>query len=266
MPVLLVLVLLVSGFIYCHENPRYYYKLHAYEGQYLYLQAGKLGLQALTYSIIFHAISLTFLSSHFSICTYTFYLDFNYINSLGNLLVDYNLAQASNAPTRAWIAILSISTLITPYLSKYVYISYLKWKLKLDSTDQVRIFLMSKIFADSPLDNFLLNSILSEDSVMICLDDRKVYVGKIASMGEPNENEGADQEINMLPLMSGYREKDDLRIIFNSSYKDVGDDLSVIIKQEKIISARKFDFSVWDQFRRNNKQPKLKSAKPRKIN
>jgi hypothetical protein len=38
---------------------------------------------------------------------------------------------------------------------------------------------------------------------MISLEDRKVYVGKVIDMGEPTETNGIDQDISIMPLMSG---------------------------------------------------------------
>lgn len=44
MLLLLIFPVLVSGFIACHIHPVYQYRLHRYEGQYLYLKSAELGL------------------------------------------------------------------------------------------------------------------------------------------------------------------------------------------------------------------------------
>lgn len=58
-------------------------------------------------------------------------------------------------------------------------------------------------------------------------------------MGEPNETQGADQEIAIKPVMSGYRDKDTLTVTFTTQYREVGADVTLILRQEEIISATK---------------------------
>ena len=124
----------------------------------------------------------------------------------------------------------------------------LKKYLKLDSNDEVDVVIMSELFSDSPLDQLLFSAMINDMNLMIILDDRKVYVGRVNTMGEPNENEGADQEISFLPLVSGYRHKDTLKVEFTTDYKQIGESLPLVTRQESILSAREFDFSVYESF------------------
>jgi hypothetical protein len=68
-------------------------------------------------------------------------------------------------------------------------------------------------------------------------------------MGEPNETEGADQEIILVPILSGYRDKDTLEVELNIPYETVNPNLAVVIRQERIISASKFDFEIYRKFK-----------------
>ena len=49
---LLLIPVLVAGFVACHIHPLYFYKLHRYEGQYLYLKSAELGLKCFLIAII----------------------------------------------------------------------------------------------------------------------------------------------------------------------------------------------------------------------
>ncbi|HCV77558.1 MAG TPA: hypothetical protein DGS68_12635, partial [Pseudomonas sp.] len=51
---LLLLPILVSGFLVCHKHPLYFYRLHRYEGQYLYLQSARFGLFCTLLAVILH--------------------------------------------------------------------------------------------------------------------------------------------------------------------------------------------------------------------
>ena len=68
-------------------------------------------------------------------------------------------------------------------------------------------------------------------------------------MGEPNESEGPDQEIAIVPAFSGYREKDTLKVVLITSYANVdeADDAYVVLKQDSIVSACKFSESLYQK-------------------
>lgn len=92
---------------------------------------------------------------------------------------------------------------------------------------------------------------------MLTMDDRKVYVGKIIQLGEPSETSGMDQDIVILPVMSGYRDKDNLKVVFTTYYKDVDKELELCLRQESIVSATEFSddaYKIWnpENLRRND--------------
>lgn len=86
---------------------------------------------------------------------------------------------------------------------------------------------------------------------MLMMDDRKVYVGKIISLGEPSETAGMDQDISIMPLMSGYRDKDTLRVNFTTDYAQVGANIYVSLRQEQIVSATEFNFEAYQTWQRD---------------
>lgn len=246
MGVLFVLLILVSGFLVCHYHPQYFFKLHRYEGQYLYLQAAYLGILCLISAAIFHVllINLSAIPVFEGVRT----LGIDYVDLLARYLPDSLGMTTVDKKRYVLLGVIALTTLLMPLLiSKWVYWR-LKHYLQLDSDEEVDIVIMSELFSDSPLDQLLFSAMINDRNLMLVLDDRKVYVGRVATMGEPNENEGADQEISFLPFVSGYRDKDTLQVMFTTDYKKVGDNLPLVIRQESIVSAREFDFSVYDTF------------------
>ncbi len=93
---------------------------------------------------------------------------------------------------------------------------------------------------------------------MLSMEDRKVYIGRIVGLGEPNEKEGMDQEIMITPYASGYRDKDNLSIDLTTTYNDISNDIVLILKQENIISATHFSDETFEKFKKNSKFKKKK--------
>jgi hypothetical protein len=111
-----------------------------------------------------------------------------------------------------------------------------------------KIMLMYKLLKDSPLDKLLYLSYVQNRFLLITLADRKVYVGRVISMGEPNEHEGPDQEIAIVPVFSGYRNKDSLEVsLTTTDTTDMGD-VYLVLKQANIVSACEFVESLYQKF------------------
>jgi hypothetical protein len=246
MGVLFVLLILVSGFLVCHHHPQYFFKLHRYEGQYLYLQAAYLGILCFISAAIFHFLLMNLLAIPVFDGSRT--LGINYVELLARYLPEGLGLTAVDKKLYSLLGVIALTTLVMPFVIERSVYWRLKHYLQLDSDEEVDIVIMSELFSDSPLDQLLFSAMINDRNLMLVLDDRKVYVGRVATMGEPNENEGADQEISFLPFVSGYRDKDGLQVIFTTDYKKVGESLPLVIRQESIVSAREFDFSVYDSF------------------
>ncbi|ESQ90960.1 hypothetical protein [Asticcacaulis benevestitus] len=236
------LIVLVVGFIACHISPNHVYKLHRYEGQYLYLKSAELGLKCLVI-----AVSLTFILYHipsFQIGRLTVRLPV-YL-WLQDMVMNLGAKDKPEAMRVSWFLILSATT----FLSAYIYQFYSSLKLRFRfGTWNARVFIMGGILADSPLDNLLFNLSLQRNKyVMISMDDRKVYVGKVISLGEPSETNGMDQDITIIPLMSGYRDKDDLAVKFTTHYGEVDQTILLSLRQSSIISATEFNFDAYSKW------------------
>lgn len=78
----------------------------------------------------------------------------------------------------------------------------------------------AKTYSQGSLDLLLLDAIESDPKrpMLITLSSNKVYVGIINGSGEPTENQGPHQHISFVPLMSGYRNKENLSVTFTNAY------------------------------------------------
>ena len=99
---------------------------------------------------------------------------------------------------------------------------------------------MNKVFCDSPLDHLFLKCLNDKTILMFHLEDRKVYVGSVTKMGEPTEDKGLDQEIEIKPIFSGHRATETMEVFLKTEYRK-GDNIKITIKQNKIISATIFN-------------------------
>jgi len=237
---LLIIPILISGFYVCNHNLYYFYRLHRYEGQYLYLKSALLGFTCLIIAsfvaLLLNAlIPQTIGNVPVDIVKFIHWL---INNAVGDTKID--------SKQLSWIILLAVLTQITGWLWVKISFLHIKWREK--DIEKSKIMLMSSILRDSPLDNILLESYISETPLMLTLNDRKVYVGVVSSLGEPNESEGMDQEIAIIPIMSGYRDKNDFHVSFNTDYKIIDKDLNIVLRQEIINSATKFDFDIFSEF------------------
>lgn len=242
--IILIIPILVSGFIVCNRNPYYSYKLHRYEGQYLYLKSAHLGLTSLVIVSIIALLLNKFVPSSISIFGIEISLDA--ISALKSLLGSVQYTE--NEPDLlllTWILAVSIGAVIFSYA--WSGFSNFRLLLKSGSVNNSKILLMSHVLSDSPLDKLLFDSYLYSHPLLLTLASRKVYVGTVSSLGEPNEREGMDQEISLIPLMSGFRGENDMKVEFSTNYKSVDSDLSLVIRQEQILTAAWFDFDVYDK-------------------
>ena len=222
----------------------------------LYLQSASIGLVCLllAYALL---VVIDFFGP-VTICSYNVNVE--------AFLIKLTQASLNVDPTQAsmltWVFLITVGTLAIALLWTLNDQRRLKKLSKKHDVD-AQIILMGRVLADSPLDALLYESYVYENIyVMLTLSNRKVYVGVVNNMGEPNEIEGFDQEISLVPILSGYRDKDDLSVHWTTSYQEVDPDenLRIVIRQELIESASEFDFDTWEAFAasRKAKQKKIK--------
>lgn len=246
---LLILPILVSGFLLCHIHPIYKLKLHRYEGQFLYLKCAQYGLIL----ILLAGGVLYFWSGQVNL----YFAKFNIISLLTSRLSEVVGTDKNNLYARemAYLVILNVLSIICAFL--WSFLSFIRLCIKYKKV-KYKLNIMSQIFKDSPLDDFLFKSSVSKTKesaiVMITMKDRKVYVGNIITLGEPSETEAPDQEIKIVPWMSGYRDKDNLTVTFTTYYEILSQKPTTILVQSEIISATNFMIKEYNKFKEVEKK------------
>lgn len=241
---LLIFPVLVAGFVACHIHPIYSYNLHRYEGQYLYLKSAELGLKCFAIAFLFSLAAHYWLPDEVSLCGKNFSLKLS--SSLASAMKVIGADQSPEASKMSWFFLLSVLTFFAAFLLKLW--GHLSLRLRFGVWD-AKVYVIGELLEDSPLDNLLFKLSLEKDKhVMLMMDDRKVYVGKVINLGEPSETSGMDQDVSIMPLMSGYREKNTLKVIFTTHYDEVDAEIYLSLRQDAIVSATEFNFGAYSKW------------------
>lgn len=97
----------------------------------------------------------------------------------------------------------------------------------------------------NPMDEIFFDSLVDRRSILITLQNKKTYVGIVNALGEPNEKEGPNQYVSIYPIISGYRDKDSLKVILVNEYRELEDaDTSIIFPLKEISQVSWFDMDI----------------------
>lgn len=247
----MILPILISGFIHLSCYPEQRLRLHRYDGQLLYLKSAKWGA--------FYLISTSFLCF--------FLKDFSIFGIAPQPVTWLVKAAESRVPQSngintsqiqiAWLLVVSIFTvlssiLVTTMRSLYVYLVD-KLCVHVYGSKIKTISLLGEILKDSPIDKLFYDSFAKQKPILVTCKSKKIYVGIVNQLGEPNESSLPNQEISIVPVLSGYRNKDDLKLTFTNDYNDFSGetDLSTIIKVCEIESSSWFDVDIYENVNGN---------------
>lgn len=133
------------------------------------------------------------------------------------------------------------------------------------------------VVSDDPFESMLVEATVRSFPVIVTLSSRKVYVGLILC---PQFEHGKIEYVGILPLLSGYREKDTLTVEITTNYRKhyadngissgLGDsqlsleDFRTLIPKEEIEGISFFDTSTYSKFKASEKddKPQCKSLTP----
>ncbi|MBL0450419.1 hypothetical protein [Aeromonas caviae] len=132
---------------------------------------------------------------------------------------------------------------------------------KTKSDPQARLNVIEKIAASDNIQLLLIESTRHQLRVMLTLKSRKVYIGFIKQFAHEQVVPG-DEDIVIIPLISGYRDKDTLKFHESHSYvtlydeQGIGtdteplslDDFRVVVPREQIESVSLFDPKTYVAF------------------
>lgn len=246
MAFLLLLPLLVSGYLICLKDPFVYYKLHRYDGQLLYLQVGRYGIYCflsalLLVGLVSLAVSHSWGSHCANVCgEFCVSLSTDFLGYLGKKATEAHLFTAEKAQLGVFAILSGFVTLLMPFIWAKISFYMIKRQSKAEDEAQTIVYILRETVSHSPLMLSLVEAFATKSEVMISMDDRKVYVGYIQSVGKPTEVVGVDQEVEFLPSVSGYRDKDTLKVNYTTEYPTDTKIEPIYFKQANMVSVSLF--------------------------
>lgn len=281
----LVLLVLVAGFYACRRHPIYSYHLHRYEGQFLYLKSAEMGVRCVGAAFIISFL-WGFLPDRYELGCYVIRLDVHtWLVSWAksHLWVEAPLLSTTGTltPTKpnrdseiaqwTYTVGLSFLTLFVAWAwGRFAkLILWLKIGRSMTKSEggsawkrfwgwSSKAYAIGQLLKDSPIDKMLFDLSATDELAMLSMSDRKVYIGRISNLGEPSETGGVDQDILILPYMSGYRDKDRLTVEFTTHYNHVGQEISLSLRQTDIVSVTKFDAGAYEIWKDKHVSPEAK--------
>lgn len=248
MAIFAVLLILISGYIYAQAVPYERIKLKRSNGWEAYVYLAKHGLSFLftAVMIVTAVFFLSFVIELFlSIFDRTLYLDIMYRG------ISFSEKTNTNVVIITIITLLSFRVGVT--------------EARLKSNDNNWLEILRK---EDGMLNVIIESMAEHRTVKVSLKSRKIYIGLIQS----EQFESTDLEnIVIIPYISGYRDKDKLRIFFDCNYITVYinnnmlstnsplneghmrnlDRFRLVIRVDEIESISLFDASYYKQFKFN---------------
>lgn len=253
MGLLLILPILVSGYIYCNSSFYRQATINKYEGQLLYLMVAKLGLFVFIAAAMV-SFALVYLSKHAYFGGYSL----DYLKYIKAYLVRNGIASPEEAPLWVFFGQGSLIAFGLARVTANIDVWGIRLRHKL-TEEQAKAFILYEFVPAPPLTKMLLASMRdAESQYMFSMDDRKVYVGRVSSVGEPHETGGIDEDFELVPIMSGYRNKDTLKVAYTTDYSAVVDEMSlnrqdfgftIVLSQKNIVSMSRFKSEVWERFK-----------------
>ncbi|NWC77428.1 hypothetical protein HX823_25450 [Pseudomonas sp. P7759] len=244
MGLLIIVPLLVSGYMVCIRHPFFYVRLHRFQGQLLYLQVARMGMTCLIVSTLLTAAVLAVSKQAVPIMGHVIATD--YSSYLGTLLVQLDIASEKNGTLWVFLMQVGLTALVIPFFWSAFYVGAKKKILQLETDVQLHSLLALGVLEGTPFRVLLRESIVQCMPCMFSLNDRKVYVGVVLFAGTPTESEGVDHAFTLIPILSGYRDKDTLEITLNTHYSTAANPPPITLIQENVVSATQFDFTLWN--------------------
>lgn len=244
MGLLIIVPLLVSGYMVCIRPPFFYVRLHRFQGQLLYLQVARMGMACLIVSTLLTAAVLAVSKQAVPIMGHVIATD--YSSYLGTLLVQLDIASEKNGTLWVFLMQVGLTALVIPFFWSALYVGAKKKILQLETDVQLHSLLALGVLEGTPFRILLRESIVQCRPCMFSLNDRKVYVGIVLFAGTPTESEGVDHAFTLIPILSGYRDKDTLEVTLNTHYSTAANPPPITLIQENVVSATQFDFTLWN--------------------
>ena len=114
------------------------------------------------------------------------------------------------------------------------------------------------------IEHLLVRSVERTMPIQVTLNSRKVYVGNVVEMVEPQNDR---KTLRLLPLLSGYRDENDFSLVFTTEYTRIYEqvlkpaesatdgtpalqieDFEIVVQLRDVVSINLFDFNTYLHF------------------
>ncbi|CAG8863394.1 hypothetical protein PS627_00332 [Pseudomonas fluorescens] len=130
--------------------------------------------------------------------------------------------------TALWVFLgqASILSFVFAWISPKLYLLGVMARQRLWATP-AEAFILNLMVPSRPLTSQLLASMNDKTSqYMFSMDDRKVYVGRVSSIGDLHEAGSMDEDFEIVPVMSGFRDKGTLKVTYTTDYSAVVEEMA----------------------------------------
>ncbi|MCG8291880.1 MULTISPECIES: hypothetical protein [Pseudomonas] len=275
---LLVLPILICGFIYCKYN--FYDKtlIAKYEGQSLYLHIAMRGL----------ILALPWLAAIFLLEWLT-----NGFFGLADVLAERGFSKATEEHLFSTLFVAILLAPLYAYWAAKARFKITRYRHGLKNDYLTRSFILKTMLPTSTHQALLLDSLFNKRLYMFSMEDRKVYIGWVKNFGNLQDHDSNNDEgFSIVPIYSGFRDKDRLTVEFTTPYEkvydaikverangsgigdgtedrcsgksnrsdEIGSLFSISLLQKHIVSMTFFDDAVWEEFKKKEVPPPEKEV------
>ncbi len=269
---LLVLPILISGFIYCRYNFYDRALISKFEGQTLYLHIAMRGIL-----IALPTLAVAFLAEYSS----------NGFFGLSDFLANRGITKFDEKDLFTTVLCCVCVCPVVAYVAALLRFKFTKIRYGIKNNYLAELFILETMLPLNTHQALLLKSLTSRHLYMFSMEDRKVYIGCVSGIGSQQDRESDfDEGFSIVPVASGYRDKDTLTVRFTTHYDqvfdaiknarvpasairngtedapvtspeqidDLGSVFSISLLQKNIVSMTRFEQEVWHQFRQHESE------------
>ena len=242
---ILVVFVLVSGYVYSHNHLPSRYKMAKSDGWNLYFQVARRGTEI---AIISAGICIIIDMTDIIGILIKQYFGLMYSSDFKQLPLSHHQLKLLT-----W----GVFTISLSYLAAFVR------AIKYNNVKK-NLILLRNVVEDNPLEFFIINETLTfvddaQDSRVVCitLSSGKVYIG--FCVGGNNVTHGNLEHIKIIPIRSGYRDKDKQELKIKNNYEEYflkqNVDISefvIVIPTSEITSYQNFDLAAYEAIQPTN--------------
>lgn len=239
------------GFVFLYYSPVHLHKFRLLDGQVLYFRSFLYGLVFFFLSLILMKILDKWGFSYDLAAEFNKSLKIKYSDFMG---LYFNLLSLSAILELLTILLAHLGSRVGIFLSicrKIEFEKETKTKDKFtkiyDKTKFNLKFLPLLNSLDSELDRMLLESIVDKKPLIIHMQDRKMYIGFVQEFKVDVKSKVELQTFSLVPLRSGYRDKDNLTVEITTEYNE-NNVFQIVFLKENIISVTYYDKEIFDDF------------------